>query len=431
METTNVPGQKLTFNNRIIHQINRPIMIVEDTESARVLIEKVCQNMGLDFVSTSNGQEAMEYIDNGEQFSIFIVDLNMPVMDGKSLIQNLKMVEPDSVILVETAMDDPKSIIQLMKMGVYDYVIKPLDITLMEQTILNALEYKHLKNTEKQMKLHSAEKLRKQLEWLTYKDSRKKMDKDGEGSKTIYNLKTSLAQGGGFGTMITLIDLMRMNAHSEGGKYTFESEIVDLLFENAEVARQAISGLDKIDKIIADKFVKDSIKGSTIINDIPTLLKDVIPYGKSRNISISFPALRQNCSVGISRTHFYSAVKELVINAVKYAKPNTIVSVFTQISDGYFVIGVKNDVLDDPFGGIPEGYEKFVIEPFVRVHPPVEDGMTIEQFSLGLGLTAVEFITSKHNGVFFINNAKDHTGESVVQCVIAQMLIPIENMFDN
>jgi len=425
MLTTNITDQKLTFNNRIIHQNNKPILIVEDTEAARVLIEAVCRNMGLDYVSTENGKEAMEYIDNGEQFSIFIVDLNMPVMDGKAFIQNLKTVDPEAVVLIETALDDSKTIIELMRMGIHDYIIKPLDITLLEQTILNALEYKHLKNSEKQMKMHSADKLRKQLEWLTYKDSRKKMDKDTEGSKTIYNLKTSLAQGGGFGTMITLIDLMKMNAKAVEGKYTFDTYVIDPLFENAEVARQAITGLDKIDKIIADRFEKEAVMGSEIVKDIPTLLKNILPYSEMKKIQISYPTLRANCEVLISKNHLYSAIKELVINAIKYAKPDSIVGIFSQISDGYFVIGVKNDVTEEPFGGIPEGYEKLICEPFVRVHPPVEDGMTVEQFSLGLGLTAVDFITSKHNGVFFINNAKDHTGESVTHCVIAQMLIPI------
>jgi K+-sensing histidine kinase KdpD len=290
----------------------------------------------------------------------------------------------------------------------------------MEQCILNALEYRHLKNTEKQMRMHSAEKLRKQMEWLSYKDSRKKMDKDGEGSKTIYNLKTSLAQGGGFGTMITLIDLMKMNAQAVEGKYTFDAYVIDPLFENAEVARQAITGLDKIDKIIADKFEKENVKGSEIVNDIPVLLKNVIPYSENKNIHISYPTLRTNCVVSINKNHLYSAIKELVINAVKYAKSNSTVGIFSQLSDGYFVIGVKNDVTEEPFGGIPEGYEKLICEPFVRVHPPVEDGMTVEQFSLGLGLTAVDYVTSKHNGVFFINNAKDHTGENIVHCVIAQ-----------
>ena len=62
-----------------------------------------------------------------------------------------------------------------------------------------------------------------------------------------------------------------------------------------------------------------------------------------------------------------------------------------------------NEVNEDPYGGIPEKYEKLVLEPFFRLLPPDESIGEVEKFSLGLGLTVVDNITRKHGGMFVIN----------------------------
>lgn len=70
---------------------------------------------------------------------------------------------------------------------------------------------------------------------------------------------------------------------------------------------------------------------------------------------------------------------------------------------------------------------KKLIEPFFRIHPPVESFYSKEKFSLGLGLTMVDFILHRHNGMFFIRNAIDHTTEVKADCIIAEVFLPIQN----
>ena len=78
----------------------------------------------------------------------------------------LKEKEPDAVILVQSALDSSDTIISIMKLGVFDYIIKPIDPELFEKSIRKALEYKDLKDTERNLADNAALKIRNQLDWL-------------------------------------------------------------------------------------------------------------------------------------------------------------------------------------------------------------------------------------------------------------------------
>ncbi len=79
---------------------------------------------------------------------------------------------------------------------------------------------------------------------------------------------------------------------------------------------------------------------------------------------------------------------------------------------------------DQPYGGIPEEYEKLVLEPFFRIQPPDETIGDVEKFGLGLGLTVVDNVARKHGGIFLIHDVKDHMDGKVRNCVLADLLLP-------
>jgi signal transduction histidine kinase len=120
------------------------------------------------------------------------------------------------------------------------------------------------------------------------------------------------------------------------------------------------------------------------------------------------------------------AIEELVINAFKYCNENSNIDIFAHINNGYLIVSVKNEVKNDSYGGIDESKEKYVIQPFYRIHPPVESVNKIEKFGLGLGLTMVDHILGKHSGLFFIHNAKDHTTKTITLCVLSEIFLPLQ-----
>ena len=103
-----------------------PILILEDTKESQELLVRMLKKMGLPCEVSENGEVGLQMIEK-QPYSIYLVDLMMPVMDGKTFIHHLKMKEPDAVILVQTALDSTVTIISVMKLGVFDYIIKPID----------------------------------------------------------------------------------------------------------------------------------------------------------------------------------------------------------------------------------------------------------------------------------------------------------------
>lgn len=125
-----------------------PVLVVEDNPQNRKILKGLCARQGLEVALAENGREALDLLANGP-FAVYIVDLMMPVMDGRTFIGHLKERYPDAVILVQTALDSAATIIDIMKLGVFDYVIKPIDIEVFQATLRKAVEFRRLKDLER------------------------------------------------------------------------------------------------------------------------------------------------------------------------------------------------------------------------------------------------------------------------------------------
>ena len=165
---------------------------------------------------------------------------------------------------------------------------------------------------------------------------------------------------------------------------------------------------------------------SVVIKDFPQYLKEIVPFMNNKDISIAFPSIHSNCKIEIDLEKMRLVFEELLINAYKYSVRSSRIDIFAHVTGTYFCITFKNEIDEFSYGGIPPEKEKLVLEPFFRIHPPVEDILAVEKFSLGLGLTVVDFIINKHNGMFFIHNAVDHTGKRRTNCVLAEIFLPIK-----
>jgi len=266
-----------TMRKTAIYRPKDPILIVEDTRETQALLQGICKNMDVPAVVASNGEAALKMLDEGD-YSIFIVDLMMPVMDGKTFITHLKKRLPESVVLVETALDSPGTIIDIMKMGAFDYIIKPIDPELFQASVVRGLEYKALRDHERNMSMSAGLKIRSQIEWLNYKESRRVADKDYTETKSVYNLKTSLSQGAGFGTLVSLIDVMSATMTSEGDNYVIGKDIIDMLVENNTYCRNQLAGLQSTTAIMDEKFPLTRSSASELVAALPGMVQTVAPY---------------------------------------------------------------------------------------------------------------------------------------------------------
>ena len=402
-----------------------PVLIVEDKKENQELLQSLCSQLGVTTEVAENGQIALDFV-KSHKYSLFIVDLMLPVLDGKTFIESLKRIESSPVVIIQSALDATDTIIEVMRLGVFDYIVKPIDLDLFRHTLSKALEFKYLKDIEAELILNESIKLRGQLEWLNYKETLRITGKDSYQKNSIFNLTTSLSQGGGVGITISLLDMLKMDIVEQGDRYLVNKEILDTLFENNEYSRRVLFGLGTVVELMEQTFHIEEVNANRLVKEIPSYLKDILPFMKNKDISVAFPSVNTNAKVEIDLEKFRLVIEELLINAYKYSVKSSRIDIFAHVTGTYFCITFKNEIDENSYGGIPPEKEKLVLEPFFRIHPPVEDILEVEKFSLGLGLTVVDFIINKHNGMFFIHNAVDHTGKRRTNCVLAEIFLPIK-----
>ncbi|TGL48027.1 hybrid sensor histidine kinase/response regulator [Leptospira meyeri] len=403
-----------------------PVLIIEDKKENQVLLEAICKRIGMDADVAEDGKVALEMAAK-RPYSLYLVDLMMPVLDGKSFIREQKKIEPNAVFIIQTAIDQIDEIIEIMKMGVYDYLLKPLHVEIVADRIEKALEYVYLKRMESLLVDEESKELKSQLEWLNYKESHRKTNEINSELHSILNLKTTLMQGSGLGAMSTIIDSIQQMKVDLGKEYSINKEFWDLLYENHEHNIAMMSGLDLAVDLIQNNTNLVRTKSGDLLGLLPSLVESFRDEITERELKVNLPVVKQSVFLDLDIESMKVAIHEIFTNGLKYSKRKSHFDVFVTFVDGYFCLSAKNNIIDDEYAKQLAQSEKKLIEPFYRIHPPVESFYSKEKFSLGLGLTMVDFILHRHNGMFFIRNAIDHTTEVKADCIIAEVFLPIQN----
>lgn len=133
------------------------ILVVDDEADLEMLVKqkfrkKIRENI-YEFVFARNGEEALQKVMEHPDLDIILSDINMPVMDGLTLLSHLPEANPMLKAVVVSAYGDMQNIRTAMNRGAFDFVCKPvdfddLDLT-MEKTILHV---RQLQDTIKAIK---------------------------------------------------------------------------------------------------------------------------------------------------------------------------------------------------------------------------------------------------------------------------------------
>ena len=108
---------------------DRPILVVDDDPEDRLLVRTLLNKHGFEVEEAQDGDEALERIGGGEQHSLIVLDLEMPKLDGREVLDRLRSSGPTVAlpVIVLTASPDPEDEYRLMEGGADDYLRKPLD----------------------------------------------------------------------------------------------------------------------------------------------------------------------------------------------------------------------------------------------------------------------------------------------------------------
>lgn len=119
------------------------ILVVDDEPMIREILRETLEQDGHRVTEAENGKVACERIES-VAFDLILTDVKMPVMDGFTLMKNLGDLTDQIPVVVITSFGDIDVAVDAIRLGAYDYVVKPFNISQVSLSVRRALERRRL-----------------------------------------------------------------------------------------------------------------------------------------------------------------------------------------------------------------------------------------------------------------------------------------------
>src|ERR1700758_2777878 len=120
------------------------ILIVDDEPYVRTVMAAMLEKSSYSPVLAANGLEAIQHLVNDPPYDLILSDIMMNGLDGIGLLERVREVQPDTPIVMVTAIHDISVAITAMRNGAYDYLLKPFEREQLLTPVKRALEYRRL-----------------------------------------------------------------------------------------------------------------------------------------------------------------------------------------------------------------------------------------------------------------------------------------------
>ena len=126
----------------IISKASYQLLVVEDEEFNRDLLQELLTNAGYVVTLAEDGEEAWSILQSGQQrFAAILLDRMMPRLDGMGLLARIK-ADPcftDVPVIFQTAIDQPADIVEGIKAGAFYYLVKPINTKVLFAIVYSAV----------------------------------------------------------------------------------------------------------------------------------------------------------------------------------------------------------------------------------------------------------------------------------------------------
>jgi DNA-binding response OmpR family regulator len=119
---------------------NYTVLVIDDVEENREILKRRLVKAGYRVETATEGREGLGLLRN-TLVDVVLLDINMPIMDGMTVLKALRQDQTLSRIpvIMLTALDDTKTAMQCLKTGACGYVTKPFNMDQVTQQIRNCL----------------------------------------------------------------------------------------------------------------------------------------------------------------------------------------------------------------------------------------------------------------------------------------------------
>jgi two-component system nitrogen regulation response regulator GlnG len=122
------------------------LLVIDDDRTVLLLVKKAFKDSDVDIHTASTAAEGMEALRENKPDAL-LLDIMLPEVSGIELAHEIRQIDTRLPVIFITAMNDSDTAIEAMKMGAYDYLLKPLDVRQVRSLVERALETRRLMNS--------------------------------------------------------------------------------------------------------------------------------------------------------------------------------------------------------------------------------------------------------------------------------------------
>ena len=321
------------------------LLLIEDERTLCDAVARRLRRLGYSVDLAYDGEQALQLLEV-ERYDLVLLDLNLPKLDGMSVLRTLRKTDRETRVLILSARSGTADKVDGLDAGANDYLSKPFALAELEARIRSL--------TQRQFVGNAAHELRTPLTLLQ-----------------------------------TQLEL-------------FSDEHPDILPESAaflDTLQDEVQRLSRLTHALLDMSDLQSVPRDDVILLSPMIdevFADLAPLAERNGISLSREG--EDVTVVGSDMLLCRMFFNLVENGVKYNHPGGMVKVDVQQRDGQAVIHVT-----DTGCGIPQEFWQSIFQPFFRV----DKSLSRELGGAGLGLPLVWEIARLHGGRVWVEKSND------------------------
>jgi len=337
------------------------VLVVDDEPAVLESSSLLLKEYGYNVTSSSGAEDAIRRFQENS-IDVVLTDIVMPSVSGIELLREIHDINPATPVILMTAYADMEKVMDAIKIGAFDFIIKPFTAELLVHSVEKAVHYNKLMRMEKDYK-HLLEEYNQEIETLV-----------AERTMGLMSL--------------TLADKIRNPASVIGltcRRMLEKEEVPERLIPKI---RGIIDEAEKLDDIVKEfQSLLKSRKSMFRYEDVNEVVDSIMPIIEnlvmSKKIEVTFKRSDVPLKVNIQKNLFQIALSHLVKNSIDAIPEGGKIFISTLESDDTCVI----EVSDTGHGIHPEDMDKIFNPMF-----------SSKDKRFGMGLPLVKRIVTEHMG---------------------------------
>ena len=381
----------------------KKILVVDDEPDLELLVKQrfrsQIRNNELQFDFAHNGEEALQKLKEDVDIDLVFTDINMPIMDGLTLLNQIKEnnIQPKAVVI--SAYGDMDNIRKAMNSGAFDFITKPIDMTDLDTTLRKGLsEVKIIKQGLKAQEALQQTIIEKQIAVLEKdKAEESKRLKQQFLANMSHEIRTPM------NAIIGTVNLLHKSELDEK-----QSKYIGIIKTSADNLLVIINDILDISKIESGKFT---------IEEIPFNLHEKVSHVyESLRVKAEEKGLGFNVDYNqaLSENYIGDPVRitqvliNLTGNAIKFTENGSVTIRVTPVEDASN--GISISVVDTGIG-IAQDKIQHIFESFTQ-----ESADTTRKFGgTGLGLAISKQLIELMNGQLIVESVQGKGSSFIVK----------------